>query len=61
MDMAKQEAMVLTTALFRRYRYKVIREDDPEKWGDFAGRRGRYDLGATLGVRKALDVQVIPI
>ncbi|KAI9034168.1 cytochrome P450 [Hyaloraphidium curvatum] len=58
MDMAKQEAVVLMCALFRRFRLRVVREDDPEKWGDYEGRRGRYDLQATLAVRKALDVEV---
>ncbi|KAI9034167.1 cytochrome P450, partial [Hyaloraphidium curvatum] len=58
MDMAKQEAVVLMCALFRRFRLRVVREDDPEKWGDYEGRRGRYDLQATLAVRKALDVVV---
>lgn len=58
---AKQEAMVLLCATVRKFRLKVVREDDPQKWGDFAGRRGRYDLGATLGVRKSLDVQVVPV
>ncbi|KAI9021281.1 cytochrome P450 [Hyaloraphidium curvatum] len=61
MDMAKQEAMVLSCTLFRKFRLKVVKEDDPEKWGDFANRRARYDQGATLGVRKSLDVQVVEI
>jgi hypothetical protein len=27
-------------AIFRRYKLEVVREDDPEKWGDFARKRG---------------------
>jgi len=45
-------------AIFRKYKLEVVREDDPEKWGDFERRRGRYDIQATLAVRKALDVRV---
>jgi hypothetical protein len=45
-------------AIFRRYNLEVVREDDPAKWGDFAGRRGRYDQQATLALRKSLDVRV---
>ncbi|KAI9013441.1 cytochrome P450 [Hyaloraphidium curvatum] len=58
MDLARQEAMVLMAAIFRRFRLTVVREDDPEKYGDPAGKRGRYDLQVTLAVRKSLDVKV---
>ncbi|KAI9013566.1 cytochrome P450 [Hyaloraphidium curvatum] len=61
MDMAKQEAMVLMCAMLRRFRLEVVREDDPAKWGDFAARRGRYDIQVTLALRKALDVRVVEV
>ncbi|KAI9004477.1 cytochrome P450 [Hyaloraphidium curvatum] len=61
MDMAKQEAMVLMCALFRRFDLQVVRENDPAKWGDIERRKGRYDLQASLAVRKALDVRVVEI
>lgn len=58
---AKQEAMVLMCAIFRRFDLQVVREDDPGKWGDFEKKLGRYDLQASLAVRKALDVKVVAL
>ncbi|KAI9023448.1 cytochrome P450 [Hyaloraphidium curvatum] len=61
MDMAKQEAMVLMSALFRKYRLEPYNEEDPAKWGDFATKRARYDNQITLALRKSLDVRVYPV
>ncbi|KXS12712.1 cytochrome P450 [Gonapodya prolifera JEL478] len=64
MNMATQEAVTFMAQILRKYRLKLVNEDDPSKWGKYdvdpAKREGRYTLALTLGLRGTVDFEVHP-
>ncbi|KAI9018893.1 cytochrome P450 [Hyaloraphidium curvatum] len=65
MNFAQQEATVFLSTLIRRFKFTLVNEDDPEKWGawnpDPAKRQGRYTEAITLGLRKGVDFALTPL
>ncbi|KAI9020376.1 cytochrome P450 [Hyaloraphidium curvatum] len=57
-NMAIQEGVTFLTQILRRFHLELVNEDEPQKWGDFAKREGRYSQALTLGARDKVEFKV---
>jgi hypothetical protein len=61
-NFATQEIIVFVSTLIRRYRFHVVGEGLPRKWGvwdeDPSKRMARYGINITLTMRSGLDVVI---
>ncbi|KAI9023400.1 cytochrome P450 [Hyaloraphidium curvatum] len=59
MNMATQEAVVFISTLVRRFKFNLVLENEPRKWGvwneDPTKREGRYGFMITLDLREGVD------